>query len=116
MKYFDYIRCIQQATTSGTESFLDGFFSKRKDGLSLPVLLLSLGFGLFLIYNHPTIINTPKTIDTSTTGTTIAITFDFFFFVLIGVDDVVVVVIGAKGVAEAGVTMQHFSLYPQNFS
>ena len=87
------------------------------------MLLLSAARGFFLVRfsgfpkcNHPTINNTPKTIDTSTTGTTIAITFDFFFFVLIGVDDVVVVVIGAKGVAEAGVTMQHFSLYPQNFS
>ena len=119
MKYFDYIRCIQQATTSGTESFLDGFFSKRKDGLSLPVLLLSLGFGLFLIYNHPTIINTPKTIDTSTTGTTIAITFVSSSFVLTGVNDVVVLVfrvVVVVAVTGVGDTMQHFPVYPQNFS
>ena len=70
-----------------------------------------VSFSGFLKCNHTTINNTPKTIDTITTGTTIAITF-----VLIGVDDVVVVVVGAKGVVEAGVTMQHFPLYPQNFS
>ena len=79
------------------------------------MLLLSAA-RVFLKCNHPTINNTTKTIDTSTTGTTIAITFDFFFFVIIGVDDEVEVVVGAKGVVEAGVTMQHFPLYPQNFS
>lgn len=68
-------------------------------------------FSEFLKCNRTTINNTPKTIDTITTETTIGITF-----VLIGVDDVVVVVVGAKGVVEAGVTMQHFPLYPQNFS
>ena len=94
--------------------------------LVFPVNTVPPGFSMFvdffLIYNHPKIDNTPKTISMSTTGTTIAVTFVFFFFVLSRLIDVVVVVFEIKEVtvvvvvSKVGVTMQHFPLYPQNFS